>query len=295
MFLCYHLLMWFTYSLFFAIWTSIAMLIAKKLIKDISPVLFFLLSFLFTLPFMGILLLISGIPKFTTDFFIILFVAGIFDTIAAILYYKALSISEISLLAPISSFNPIFVLIFASFLLHENPTFLKLLGIVIIVLGSYLLNISSIRSGILKPFTKLFSDKGVQLFFITNLIWGITPVLQKRAIFETSPVSPISVPLMEGIFIIIFLIPILPRIKKTKKYLKVNLKLLVLFAGMSALGQFAAQNAFSLNNVAYSVAIFKLSALFSVILGAVFLKEHNIKERFLGAAVMVLGTILIAL
>ena len=267
----------------------------QKLIKGISPVLFFLLTLLFSLPFMVTLLLILGIPKFTADFFIILFLAGILDTIAAILYYKALSISEISLLAPISSFNPVFVLIFASFLLHENPTFLKLLGIVIIVLGSYLLNISSIKSGIFKPFTKLFSDKGVQLFFITNLIWGLTPVLQKKAIFETFPTTPISVPLIEMVFIIIFLTPFLLKIRKEKTYIKTNIKLLILFGGMSALGQFAAQNAFSLTNVVYSIAIFKLSALFSIILGAVFLKEHNIRERFVGAAVMLAGTILIAL
>ena len=271
------------------------MLIAKKLVKGISPVLFFLLTLLFALPFMGVLLFISGIPKFTADFFIILFVAGIFDTIAAILYYKALSISEVSLLAPISSFNPVFVLIFASFFLHENPTFLKLLGIITIVAGSYLLNISSIKSGILKPFTKLFSDKGVQLFLITNLIWGITPILQKKAIFETSPTTPISVPFVEVIFIIILLIPFLTKIKSTSSFIKTNIKLLILFAGMSALGQFAAQNAFSLTNVAYSVAIFKLSALFTVILGAVFFKEKHTKERFLGAAVMVAGVILLAL
>lgn len=287
--------MWFWYSLFFALWTSIGMLIAKKLIKGISPVLFLLLTLSLALPFMGVLLLISGIPKFSADFFIILFIAGIFDTIAAIFYYKALSISEVSLLAPISSVNPVFVLIFAFIFLHENPTPLKLLGIVIIVIGLYLLDISKLKSGILKPFIHLFSDRGVQLFFLTNIIWGITPVLQKKAILETSPATPISVPLIEGIFIIIFLLPFLIKIKSSKKYLKTNLKLLILFGGMTAFGQFAAQHAFLLNNVAYSVAIFKLSALFSVILGAVFLKEHNIKERFAGATVMVIGTILIAI
>lgn len=287
--------MWFAYSLFFAISTSIGMLIAKKLIKGISPVLFFLLTLLFSLPFMIALLLILGVPKFTADFFIILFVTAVLDTAAAIFYYKALSISEISLIAPISSFNPIFVLIFASFLLNENPSILKLLGIAIIVLGSYLLNISSIKSGIFKPFYKLFSDKGVQFFLITNFIWGVTPVLQKKAIFETSPVTPISVPIIEAIFIIIFLIPFLVKSKNTKSYVRTNLKWLILFGGLSVIGQFAAMNAYSTANVAYAVAIFKLSVLFSVLLGAIFFKEKNTKQRFAGAVVMVIGTILMVI
>lgn len=286
--------MWLFYSLFFAAVTSVGMLIAKKLIKGINPVLLFFLVLLLSLPFLGGLLLISGVPKFSQEFFIILFVAGILDTVAAIFYYKALSISEVSLIAPISSFNPVFVLIFASFFLHENPTFLKLLGIITIVLGSYLLNVSSIKSGIFKPFSKLFSDKGVQFFLITNFIWGITPVLQKKAIFETFPTTPISVPLIEAIFIILFLIPLLTKVKNAKSYIKSNLGLLILFAGLSSLGQLAAMNAFSLTNASYAVAVFKLSTLFTVILGAVFFKEKNIKQRFVGASVMVAGTILMA-
>ncbi len=287
--------MWISYSLIFALTTSIGMLIAKKLIKGISPILFFLLTLMFSLPFMIVLLVILGIPKFTQDFFIILFAAGILDTVAAIFYYKALSISEISLIAPISSFNPVFVLFFSSFLLNETPTFLKLIGIITIVIGAYLLNASDIKSGILKPFSKLFSDKGVQFFFITNLIWGITPVFQKKAILETSPITPISVPLVEAVFIIILLIPFLTKLKSTKSYLKTNIKLFILFAGISTFGQFAAMNAFSFSNVAYATAVFKLSVLFTVILGGVFFKERNIRERFLGAAVMVLGTILLAI
>lgn len=271
------------------------MLIIKKLLKELNPVLLFLTMLLFAIPFMSILLLILGVPVFTANFFKLLVVVSVLDAIAAILYFKALNISEISLIAPISSFNPVFTLFFAFFLLHESPTAVKFSGILVIVLGTYLLNVSHIRSGILKPFSKLFSDNGVKLFFAANFIWAITPIFQKSAIFQTSPPSPLSVPVMESIIIVLLLSPILIRGESVKRFATKNIKWLILFGLMTTLGQLAAMSAFSLTNVSYSVAIFKLSALFSVILGAVFFNEKQIKERFLGAAVMVLGTILIAL
>ncbi len=256
---------------------------------------FTVISLSFVLPFSIGFLLFFGVPAFTPQFWKFVFVVSILDTIAAVIYYKALSMSEISLLAPISSFNPAFTLFFATIFLHENPTPIKLIGILLIIIGAYLLNVDQIRAGIFKPISKLLSDKGVKLFLISNLIWGMTPILQKKAIFETTPNIPITVPAIETIFIIIFLLPFLFKMKNIKKYTKTNLSTLLVYGSLATVGQFAALTAFSLNNVAYVTAIFKLSALFSIILGAVLFKEHHIQERFLGAFVMVIGTILIAL
>lgn len=256
---------------------------------------FTVISLSFVLPFSIALLIFLGIPQFSFEFWKFLFIVSILDTIAAVIYYKALSISEISLLAPISSFNPAFILIFASIFLKENPTPIKLIGILLIIVGAYLLNVDQIKSGIFKPIAKLFSDRGVKLFLLSNFIWGMTPILQKKAIFETTPNTPLAVPSIETVFIIILLLPFLFKMKNIKKYTKTNLKTLLTYGSLATVGQFSALTAFSLNNVAYVTAVFKLSAVFSIILGAVLFREHHIQERFLGAFVMVIGTILIAL
>ena len=51
--------------------------------------------------------------------------------------------------------------------------------------------------------------------------------------------------------------------------------------------------AISLIEVSYMVSVKRLSILFGVLYGVMFFKETNIKERFLGATVMVSGIILI--
>jgi uncharacterized membrane protein len=53
--------------------------------------------------------------------------------------------------------------------------------------------------------------------------------------------------------------------------------------------------AISLIEVSYMVSVKRLSILFGVLYGVMFFKETNIKERFLGATVMVLGIILISI
>ena len=286
--------MWFSYSLIFAIWTSIAMLISKRLLVGVKPIVFLVVSVAVALPFMLGALFIFGIPTFTPRFFELLFISSFFDIAAALLYYKAIEISEISLLAPISSFNPIFTTMFAYFLLDEKPTPVKFLGIFVVVFGAYLLNVKDVKHGLLKPFKSLFSNRGVQLFMITNVLWGLTPVFQKNAQLQTTPHSPLAVPLIEGVMITLMLSPVLFR-KETAVFTKINLKILLFFGFMTTVAQFAAMSAFVLTNVGYATAIFRLSILFSIILGAVFFNERNIRERFIGASVMLLGTILIAI
>ncbi len=52
--------------------------------------------------------------------------------------------------------------------------------------------------------------------------------------------------------------------------------------------------AISLVEVSYMVSVKRLSLLFGVIFGAMFFMETNIKERFLGATIMVSGIVLIS-
>ena len=77
--------------------------------------------------------------------------------------------------------------------------------------------------------------------------------------------------------------------------LKMNLKWFVVNGVGTAFSQAAAYAAFALVYLGYATSVFRLSVLFIIILGGVFLKEERIKERLLGGAVMVLGTILLAL
>jgi drug/metabolite transporter (DMT)-like permease len=290
--------MWVFYSLFFAVWSSFQIFITKKLTqKKIETITILYTSLIFNIFFIFLLLFfVGGIPKTTTGFYLYMGASGVLDTIAAVIGFIAIKRSSISLISPIGAFGPVFTTAIAIFALHEVPTPLKFFGIILVVAGAYLLNIVNVRQGIMEPFRKLFSDKGVLLFLIANLLWGITPIFQKKAIFETSPQIPLFASLIGFVVGFILLTPF--ALKKTMKSLteiKKNANLFIIGGIGTAFSQAAAFAAFALVFVGFASSIFRLSSLFTIILGAIFLKEKHIGERLLGATVMLLGVLLIAL
>lgn len=288
--------MWVFYSLFFAIWGAAQTFLTKNLTKKINPLALLYTFFLFNIPITFILLLfLGGIPKTTSEFFVFMGIAGLLDAVAFISSYFAISKSQISLISPIASFSPVFTTIIAIFTLNEIPTPIKFIGILLVVFGAYLLNVADIKQGVLAPFKTLFSHKGVLLFLLANLLWGITPIFQKKAIFETSPQIPLFASVVGMCFVLLFLTPLaFKKAVKSVREIKTNLKWFAINGVGTAFSQAAAYAAFALIFVGYAVSIFRLSTLFIIILGGVFLKEKRIKERLLGASVMLAGAILLA-
>jgi len=239
----------------------------------------------------------GGIPNVTPKFYLLLFISSIIDTIAAISSFVAISIAPISLISPISSFNPVFTTIIATFTLNETLSPTKFFGILIVVLGAYLLNASDIRGGIFLPFKKLLTNRGVLLYFLANFLWAITPIFQKQAIFETHPQMPIYASFFANIFILFFMIPIvLIKIKNMKIELGKAVrswKWFLILAPLGTSATWAAFTAFSLAPLGLVTSVFKFSVLFTILFGFIFFKEERIKERLLGGAVMIAGTLLL--
>ncbi|MEK7534510.1 MAG: DMT family transporter [Patescibacteria group bacterium] len=289
--------MWVLYALFFAVWASLSTLLVKDLTKKINylPLLYALFAFSIPITFV-LLLFLGGIPKVTPQFYLYMGASALLDTIAFVSSFLAISRSSISILSPISSFSPVFTTLIATVTIHEVPTTIKFIGILIVVFGAYLLNVADIKQGIMAPFKSLFVNKGVILFLLANLLWAVTPIFQKKAIFETSPQIPLFASLF-GMFLV-FLLMTPFTFKKSITYIKeikVNIKWFVLNGIGTAFSQAAAYAAFSLVFVGYATSVFRLSTLFIIILGGVFLREKRIKERLLGGVIMLIGTVLLAL
>lgn len=289
--------MWFLYSLFFAVWSAISTIIVKSLTKKISYLPLLYILFVFNIPFTFILLLfLGGIPNVTPYFYLYMSISAILDTVAFVSSLSAISKSQISIIAPIWSFTPVITTLIAAVTLNEVPTLIKFIGILFVVFGAYLLNVSDIQKGVMAPFKRLFSNKGAMLSLLSTFIWSITPIFQKKAIFETTPQIPLFASFFGMVLVLLFLTPF--AFKKALSYLKeikANAQWLIINGIGGAFSQAAAFAAFSLVFLGYSTSVFRLSTLFIIILGGVFLKEERIKERLLGGVVMLLGTVLLAL
>lgn len=287
--------MWFPFALTFAIVTSLTVIIAKRIMKEADEYLYLWLNNLFTLPFLlAIVLIFYQIPRIDRSFILATVGAVAISVVAAILAYRAIKISEVSLVNPISSFNPVFTAIISFIVLGEKISFRGVLGILLVVGGAYLLQISESKKGALAPIKALASHRGVQLSLVAYFLWAITPSLEKTAIFHTSPQVPPFASLAGMVGAIALYTPIVAQVsKKPIDIARRHLKLFVLSGFLGGIGMTAAFTAFSLANLGLVTATFKLSMIFTVVLGWLFFKEKEIKSRLLGSIVMLIGVVLL--
>lgn len=284
----------FLFAFITAILTSLGNVFSKRSLNDIDKyTLAFctnLLAAIILLP----LLIHQGIPEIDKYFWIALVIGGMINMLTTLLYLTALKESDLSLSIPMLAFTPLFLLITSPLMLKEMPTMIGILGVTLIVIGAYIINIDKQKEGYLEPFKSIIKEKGPRLMLIIAFIWSISSNIDKIGIQKSSATFWI---ITINLFIPIFILPYII-IKKRESFLadiKREYKIILLLALIGVLAALFQMEAIKQTLVPYVIAIKRTSIVISVILGYLFFKEENIKKRLTGASIMVLGIILIVL
>lgn len=221
------------------------------------------------------------------------FISSFINTIAAVWYIKAISEGDISEVMPMMSFTPLILLITSPIIVGEFPPFLGFVGVLFIVIGSYLININFKKKEFLGPFKALIKNKGTRYMLIVATIWGVSANFDKIAITESS--IPQHVIFM-NLFIFISLTIYLLWKKRLRwmviKPVKTNL---IAISAFTCCAFIFHMTALSMTYIAYVVALKRMSGPIAVVLGHFFLNEPNIRARLIGSLVMVAGVALIIL
>lgn len=283
-------MLWFFLSLGCAFISTFLDLWAKKVSKEFSVLkviqgkiflatLFFILYFSFKKEFpldirnLGLLILITPL-----------------EVLAIFLYIKAISFWPLSHTIPLLSLTPLPLFLTSKLFTNDKLIFSGILGVFFIVFGSYILNISQFKGGILAPFEALIKEKGSFYMLIVALIYSFTSAIGKRCI-EISSVNSFIL----NYFILLSLsFLIISFIKKEFFSFKNLIKLTPLgfFTFLLSIFQFTA---YSLAPVVYVISLKRLSILFSVISGKIFFREKRILEKIFGSILMVLGGTILGL
>ncbi len=115
----------------------------------------------------------TGIPALNTQFAIALLIGGSINAVTTILYIKAIKVSDLSLTVPLVALTPLFMLLTSPLIVGEYPNFFDYIGILLIVTGSYLLNIKEKSQGYLAPFKALLKEPGPKMMLIVAFLWSI--------------------------------------------------------------------------------------------------------------------------
>jgi len=71
---------------------------------------------------------VKGFPEILSPFYTSLAITVVLNFIAAILYFRALAITEFSLAIPMISFSPLFLILTSSVILQEYPSRIGIIG-----------------------------------------------------------------------------------------------------------------------------------------------------------------------
>lgn len=206
---------------------------------------------------------------------------------------KALQKGDLSVLGPINSYKSVVGIVFGILLLHEIPNLWGVIGIVLIIYGSYfVLDTTEERFS-----WAILKKSEIQFRIWAMILTAIEAVFIKKIIIVSSPaLAFVSWCWFGAIFSFLLLFAYrLDFEKELKKVDRSDLSKYVLLVVCVGTMQFTTNYTFDHMPVGYALSLFQLSTIVSVLLGHRIFKELGIRKKLIGTAIMIVGSIVIIL
>lgn len=204
----------------------------------------------------------------------------------------AIKQGEISLVGPVMTLTPGFVILIEWLTTGDLPSAMGFLGIALLVAGSYVLSIDRGMPHWYTPLVRLFQDAGSLFTLIAALCFAVATTFGRVAIQLSDPFSfAVMVALINPI--VLFAMFSIQDRRFYRQVFNENLrrdaKPLLALGVLFALMRIADQIALSLTLASYAMSVKRTAGMFSVLLGKLLYGEHHIPEKLLGSAVMLAG------
>lgn len=257
---------------------------------NIDPVAVNFVLFLFatiaTLPFF--LVSLTKLPTLFTAsqgliYFLILVVINIFGFKY---YFESLSLNDLSLVGPLDNLRPLFVVALSVPFLHQPPTPLMFLGIILIVVGALAIQL---KSGLDQFFQTVRHSRATHLILASTFLFALGNIFDKKLLSYTTP--EIDAFLSVAALLIVFAIMVFT--KKHASLPNIFQPTLILSGVLVGAGFLLIITANKLASPNLIVPVMMTRSLFLAILGFIFLGEKGYVRKTLSAIIMTVGVILL--
>lgn len=210
-------------------------------------------------------------------------------------YVRAIELADVSLVAPLLSLSPLFMLLTSWIMVSEVPDGRGLIGILLVVVGTYFL--AGGRAALdFEPLRKLVDQPGPRWALVVAFLWSITANIDKLCVEASSPraytfwfhlmfslvFTPIYFGLRSGSFLD-------ESTAETRRDLFLIVIGLLGVGLLQALMVVAQMTALTGTNVTYVIAIKRSGMLVSVLGGGLLLGEEDLPRRLLAALLVMIG------
>ncbi len=286
-------MLWFTLALMTALASASQDSWVKYKFSDYSTYEMLAFPMLYSLPLIITAVFWLSVPPLDSTFWWCFLVSLPLNGVAFLMHMRAIQISPLGLTLPYLSFTPVFMFGTGFLLLGELPNSWGALGVCIIVVGSYVLNINPSSYTPLAPLKSFYKEKGSMIMLAVAILYSLAAVLGKKAILHSSVMFfTLTFFLTLNITTLLFIeITRKGRIKNLlSKPLEGSVAGVLLFIHLICHGW-----AVSMTKAVYMISVKRMSILFGVIYGNIFHGEKHLFYRIAGAGLMIAGATVISL
>ena len=287
---------WLFLSIAAAVIFGISNIINKEVLEKEHSLEFLSVYYLFNL-----FIVLPFIKNINTIDYRILFaiiLRSIFMVMYMTFYTKALKHMQISVVGPLTNLNPLFVLGAGFLILGELITSLQILGIVVLLIGSYVLNSDGHFKNWGAPFKKLFKSKYMSYMIYSGICYVGVSLLAKYILRDTESFTLLF---YHYIFTTLIYLGITFFIYKGIDDIIEGIKLdgfwIFVSAAIGTLGTYLIYLAFSNPNSSVGIitAISRIQVLVGVVFGGRLFHETNIFLKSIASILMLIGIYLIVI
>ena len=281
--------MWIIYAFASAFFAGVTSILAKCGIRKTDSNVATAIRTIVVLLFSWVMVFLVGsqatLSKLTGESLLYLVLSGLATGASWLCYFKALQLGDVNKVVPVDKSSTVLTILLAFFLLHEEITWQKAVGVAAIAAGTYLM-IQKKEGSVRK------SGKGWFLYAALSAVFAsLTAILGKLGIAEVE--SNLGTALRTGVvlimaWVVVFVTGNGPAVKKVPKNELIFICLSGLATGASWLCYYKALQD-GLASVV--VPIDKLSILVTIAFSYFALHERLSKKALLGLVLIVAGTL----
>jgi len=289
-------MMWFLVALLSSFLSAFAAITQKKVLFNLKPLEFSfylsLVNLLFSIPFFFFI----DYQTINSQNLSILFIKSLIGALAFLCVMTALKNLQISNALPLLALTPGFVAVFAFFILDEKLKYYEIIGLISLILGTYILESKSLKE-VLVPFSVFIKSKYHQFILAALLLFTASSIMDKVLLIKLN-LTPTSLTAFQHIFFallfsIIYLIANKSISKKEIFTFKENLGWIALISILTIGYRFSQIWAVSLASVALVLAVKRTSVLWATIIGGKIFKDTNLLKKVIAVIFILVGAILI--
>ncbi len=281
---------WFFLALIAALGTATADFLLKRWFSD-RPAGEMAMARIFSVVPLGVILLIfTPWPELRPGFWQAMGLALPAEVAATLLYHRAIRLSPLALTQPFLSFTPFFSVLTGLFFLGEFPSAWGIIGVALLTGGVYGLYFEQVRSSWHQPFVTAFREPGSWMMLAVSALYAYTAVLGRKAVLASTPLFALA------IYSILHALALGAVMSWSRRlswgWLKRPRPLLCLALAMSGM-VLCHYWALELVQTAYMISVKRLSILFAMLYGGIFLGEKRLIQHLGAGLVMVAGAALL--